>query len=49
MTTALILVPLVAALVIWVLPVPRFWAGSLALLVSLVEVGLWVNAAVGFD
>ena len=49
MTTALILVPLVAALVIWVLPVPRFWAGSLALLVSLVEVGLWVNAALGFD
>ena len=49
MSTALILVPLVAAFVIWVLPVPRFWAGSLALLVSLVEVGLWINAAAGFD
>ena len=33
-----------AALVVWLLPLPRFWAGSLALLVSLVEVGLWVNA-----
>lgn len=49
MTTALILVPLGGALVVWLLPLSRFWAGSVALLVSLVEVGLWVNAVVAFD
>jgi NADH-quinone oxidoreductase subunit M len=48
-TTALILVPLGGALVVWLLPLSRFWAGSLALLVSLVEVGLWIEALIGFD
>jgi len=48
-TTALILLPFVGALVVWLLPLSRFWAGSLALLVSLVEVGLWIEALIGFD
>jgi NADH-quinone oxidoreductase subunit M len=49
MTTALILVPLGGALVVWLLPLTRFWAGSVALLVGLVEVGLWIEAVVAFD
>jgi len=49
LTTALILVPLAGALVVWLLPWSRFAAGSIALLVSLVEVGLWVTALAGFD
>lgn len=49
MTTALIVVPLAGALVVWLLPLSRFWAGSLALLVSLVEVGLWINTLAAFD
>jgi NADH-quinone oxidoreductase subunit M len=49
MTTALILVPLAGALVVWLLPLPRFWSGSLALLISLVEVGLWIEALIAFD
>jgi NADH-quinone oxidoreductase subunit M len=49
LTTALILLPLGGALLVWLLPLSRFWAGSLALLVSLVEVGLWVDAVVAFD
>jgi NADH-quinone oxidoreductase subunit M len=49
MTTALILVPLGGALLVWLLPLTRFWAGSVALLVGLVEVGLWIEAVVAFD
>ncbi len=49
MTTALICVPLGAALVVWVLPWTRFWAGSLAVLGALVEVGVWIDTLRGFD
>ncbi|HSL64038.1 MAG TPA: NADH-quinone oxidoreductase subunit M, partial [Gaiellaceae bacterium] len=49
MTTALIALPLAGALVVWLLPLSRFWAGSLATLVALVEVGLWVTVATRFD
>jgi NADH-quinone oxidoreductase subunit M len=49
MTTALILVPLVAALVVWLLPLPGRAAGALALLVAVAEVALWIVAAAGFD
>jgi NADH-quinone oxidoreductase subunit M len=49
LTTLLILLPLGAALVLWILPLPRFWVGSLALLVSLVEVGFWITAVGEFD
>ena len=49
MTTALILLPLVGALVVWVLPWPRLWAGSFAVLVALLEVGLWITTLSRFD
>jgi NADH-quinone oxidoreductase subunit M len=49
MTTALICLPLGAALVVWLLPLTRYWAGSLALLAALAEVGLWIQTAIGFD
>jgi len=49
MTTALVVLPFAGALVVWTAPLSRFWTGSLALLVALVEVGLWINVLVGFD
>jgi NADH-quinone oxidoreductase subunit M len=49
MTTALILLPLAAALVIWVLPLNDISAGALALLAALAEVGLWIQMLVRFD
>jgi NADH-quinone oxidoreductase subunit M len=49
MTTFLILLPLAAALVIWVLPLNDISAGALALLAALAEVGLWVQMLVRFD
>ena len=49
MTTALIVLPLLAALVVWLLPLPGRIAGALALLTALVEVALWVVAVAGFD
>jgi NADH-quinone oxidoreductase subunit M len=49
MTTALILLPLAAALVIWVLPLNDISAGALALLAALAEVGLWIQMLVRYD
>jgi NADH-quinone oxidoreductase subunit M len=49
LTTLLILLPLAGALVVWLLPLPGPLAGSLALLVSLAEVGFWINALVRFE
>src|ERR671932_233200 len=49
MTTALILLPAGGALLVWLLPWSRFWAGSFALLVSLPEVGLWIETLIRFD
>jgi len=48
-TTLLILLPLAGALLVWLVPWSRFWAGSIALLVALVEVGIWVNVLRTFD
>jgi NADH-quinone oxidoreductase subunit M len=48
-TTVLILLPLGAALVIWVLPLNDISAGALGLLAALVEVGLWIQMLVRFD
>lgn len=48
-TTTLILVPLIAALVIWVVPMPRVWVGPAALAVALAEIGFWIHALVQFD
>ncbi len=49
LTTSLILLPLVGALVVAVAPLPRTATGGLALLVALLEVGLWIVAAGRFD
>ena len=48
-TTALILVPLGGALLVWLLPMPRVWIAPTALLVSLFEIGFWIEAVVHFD
>jgi NADH-quinone oxidoreductase subunit M len=49
LTTILIVLPLAAALAVWLLPWSNQAAGSLALLAALVEVGVWINALVRFD
>ena len=49
MTTALIFLPLAAALLVWMLPFPGRAAGTLALLAALAEVVLWVVALFQFD
>jgi NADH-quinone oxidoreductase subunit M len=49
LTTVLIFLPVGGALVLWIAPLPRFWVGSLALLLSLVEVGFWITAVGEFD
>jgi NADH-quinone oxidoreductase subunit M len=49
LTTAIIGLPLVGALAVFLLPAPKHWVGSLALLVSLVEIGLWASAVARFD
>jgi NADH-quinone oxidoreductase subunit M len=49
LTTILIFLPVAGALLVWLAPLPRFWAGSAATLVSLVEVGFWITALGRFD
>ena len=49
LSTILIFLPMAGALVIWLLPLTPRATGGLALLVSLAEVGLWIDALVGFD
>ena len=49
LTTLLIVVPLVGAILVWVLPLSRESTGGLALLVALAEVGLWLGSARNFD
>jgi NADH-quinone oxidoreductase subunit M len=49
LTTILIVLPAAGALVLWLVPLPRQWVGSLATLVSLVEVGFWILAVKRFD
>jgi NADH-quinone oxidoreductase subunit M len=49
MTTVLILLPLAAALLIWLLPLNPISAGSLALLAALAEVGVWIQLVARFD
>ena len=48
-TSVLIWLPMAGALAIWVLPLSRYATGSLALLISLAEVGLWIEQAARFD
>ncbi len=49
LTTLLIVLPLVGALVVWAAPLPREATVALAVLVALAEVALWVVTLVGFD
>src|SRR5207244_5831535 len=49
MTTLLIVLPLAAALVVWLLPLNRVSAGSLALLAALAEVGIWIQMLARYD
>src|SRR6185436_19743416 len=48
-TTFLILLPLGAALVVWLLPLNRVSAGSLTLLAALAEVGVWIQMLARYD
>src|SRR4029450_8291472 len=49
LTTALILLPLGAAILVWVFPWDPFTAGAIALLAALGEVGLWIECVFRFD
>ena len=49
LTTILIALPILGGLALWCVPMPREWVGSLATLVSLVEVGFWVYGVERFD
>jgi NADH-quinone oxidoreductase subunit M len=49
LTTTLILIPLAGALLVAVAPLTTYWLGSLAALISLIEVGVWITAASKFD
>ena len=48
-TTLLICLPIGAAVLVWVLPLSRYATGSLAVLVSLLEVGIWIEQLTHFD
>jgi NADH-quinone oxidoreductase subunit M len=49
LTTALIFLPIAGAALVWLLPLSRFAAGSLATLIALAEVALWIDVLVQFD
>ena len=49
LTTTLVFLPIAGALLLWLVPWPRLWAGSIATLIALVEVGLWIVALLDFD
>ena len=48
-TSILIWLPIAGALLIWLLPLSRYATGSLALLFSFAEVGVWIKQAAHFD
>ncbi|HWH54400.1 MAG TPA: NADH-quinone oxidoreductase subunit M [Gaiellaceae bacterium] len=49
LTTAMILLPVGGALLVWLIPWDSFTAGAIALLVALAEVGLWIESLIRFD
>jgi NADH-quinone oxidoreductase subunit M len=49
LTTAMILLPVGGALLVWMFPWDSFSAGAIALLVALAEVGLWIESLIRFD
>ncbi len=48
-TDWLVWLPIGAAIVLWIVPFSKYWTGGLAVLVSLAEVGLWIEQAARFD
>ena len=49
LSTALIAIPVLGGLLVAVAPLTSYWLGSLAALISLLEVGVWITAAAKFD
>jgi NADH-quinone oxidoreductase subunit M len=49
LTSLLIVLPLVGALVVWVAPLPREFTAALAVAIALAEVALWIVTLIGFD
>jgi NADH-quinone oxidoreductase subunit M len=49
LTTVLIVLPVAGALAVAIAPFTAYWLGSLAALVSLVEVAVWITCASRFD
>jgi NADH-quinone oxidoreductase subunit M len=49
LTTALICLPLLGAVAVFLLPAPKLWVGSLALFFSLAELALWISGLSRFD
>ena len=49
LTSILIWLPIVGALAVWLLPLSKYATGSLAVLVSLIEVGFWIEQAANFN
>jgi NADH-quinone oxidoreductase subunit M len=49
LTTILIFLPIAAALVVWVAPLPRELSGAFAFIAAFAEVGLWIGGAARFD
>jgi NADH-quinone oxidoreductase subunit M len=49
LTTILIVLPVAGALLVAVAPLTTYWLGSLAALVSLIEIGVWITCASKFD
>src|SRR6185312_15204072 len=49
LTTALIAIPVLGALLVAIAPLSSYWLGSLAALISLVEVAVWITTVDKFD
>jgi NADH-quinone oxidoreductase subunit M len=49
LTSILIWLPVAGALLVWILPLSRLASGSLAMLISLAEVGFWIEQATRFN
>ena len=49
LTTILIFLPIAGALVVWLVPLPKAWVASIATLVSLLEIAVWILAVERFD
>jgi NADH-quinone oxidoreductase subunit M len=49
LTTFLIVLPVAGALLVAIMPLTTYWLGSVAALVSLIEVGVWITCASRFD